>query len=207
MYWKMESYMKFILYLGVMAVTSMFVINPPPNNRVKDYYVVKNQPLQKKTASRSFIHKGYQIKPLADIALEARVLSYQTYSSDKESELSPIDLALGWGPMSKESVISEIDISQKGRWYFWETQNFPVSRKAIENNSANMHIIPANRLLAESLMDVQEGDIIRLKGFLVECSQGNWKWKSSLTRNDTGDGACEVIYITDFKVHQPPKKL
>ena len=45
-------------------------------------------------------HEGYEILPLATYDIEARVLSVETYSWDQGAELAPIDLALGWGPMS-----------------------------------------------------------------------------------------------------------
>ena len=122
------------------------------------------------------------------------------YTSDKDSELSPIDLAVGWGPMSREKVLERINISQRERWYFWQTDNFPIPSKEIEQYSANIHMIPASPTVEEALMKVQKGSIVQFEGKLVECSQSNWKWRSSLTRSDTGDGACEVIYVTSFAI-------
>ena len=186
--------------LGIMALTGFAVIQPDPISAEDDLTYVDQLPIQSETSLKKFRFKGYTIKPLADFTIEAKVLNYMKYDSDKESELSPIDLALGWGPMSRERVISEINISQKGRWYFWQTDNFPVPRKDIEFNSANMHMIPATDDVKTRLMRVRKGDIVRFNGILVECIQKNWRWKSSLTREDTGNGACEVIYVTDFTV-------
>jgi hypothetical protein len=28
----------------------------------------------------------------------------------------------------------------------------------------------------------------------------NWRWRSSLTRDDTGNGVCELIWIKDFSM-------
>jgi hypothetical protein len=192
--------MKFFLFLGVMILTGIYIISPVSSYNLPDSFVVNSVPAQTQTQTGEFTFKGYQITPLADFSLQARVLNFQKYSSDKEAELSPIDLALGWGPMSQNSVISKVEISQKGRWYFWRTDNFPIPREEIETNSANMHIIPADDDLKKKLMLIQKDNIIELQGYLVECSQRNWNWKSSLTRDDTGTGACEIIYITDFKI-------
>ena len=59
--------------------------------------------------------KGYRITPLARISLEARVLGHERYYFDRPSDLSPIDLALGWGPMSANQVLERMKIYQSGR--------------------------------------------------------------------------------------------
>ncbi|MEY4487532.1 MAG: hypothetical protein RIQ79_40, partial [Verrucomicrobiota bacterium] len=62
-------------------------------------------------------HSGdYTITPLARYALKAVVLSRSRYRYDASAPLSPLDLALAWGPMSDAAVINELNISQSGRW-------------------------------------------------------------------------------------------
>ena len=141
-------------------------------------------------------HKGYRITKLAKFALQAKVLGREDYRADREADLSPTDLALGWGRMSDETVLAKIDISQSGRWYRWRTDNFPIPRREIETHSANMHIIPANDQVADELKHVRQGGIVALDGFLVRAdADDGWRWQSSLTRNDTGARACEVVYV------------
>lgn len=163
-------------------------------------YEIKSSPVQDNPSKETFAFKGYQIKPLADFTIKARILSYKNYSSDKESDLSPIDLALGWGPMSKSDILSKIEISQRNRWYFWSTDNFPIPRSEIETNSANMHIIPSDESISKKLANVKRGQVVELTGHLVECTQGGWKWKSSLSRSDVGGGACEVIFVKQLSL-------
>jgi hypothetical protein len=152
----------------------------------------------------SFDFQDYQITPLADFSLKAKVLSREDYMLDRESDLSPTDLALGWQQMSDESVLADIDISQSGRWYHWSVQQFPIPRRAIETQSANMHMVPANDEVAVMLDLVQPGQIIRLQGQLIRAeSYDGWFWKSSLTREDTGAHACELVYLTDIEVVSP----
>ena len=59
-----------------------------------------------------------------------------------------------------------------------------------------MHMIPANAAVAATLADVQEGQRIRLSGQLVRVDgDDGFTWSSSLSREDTGNGACELIWI------------
>jgi len=146
-------------------------------------------------------YKGFQITPLAEFKLTGKILSRKDYSLGRESELSPTDLALGWGPMSDEAVLDNIDISQSGRWYRWWVEDFPIPRNAIETNSANMHIVPANDLVASMLDLTKQGQIIELTGYLIRVdADDGWHWQSSLTRNDTGAQACELIYVESLHV-------
>jgi len=149
----------------------------------------------------SFQHKGFKITPLAEFKLQGKILSREDYSFGRESELSPIDLALGWGSMSDEAVLDKIDISQSGRWYRWQVKDFPIPRKAIETQSANMHMVPANDLVEDLLEASKQGQIIELSGYLVRVdADDGWSWQSSMTRNDTGAKACELILVQSFQV-------
>ncbi len=129
------------------------------------------------------------------------MLSRKDYSSGREADLSKTDLALGWGEMSQLDIIEHFDISQRSRAYFWRTQKMPIPRRKIETQSANMHLIAATPGVRDALDRVSQGDMIVLSGQLVEVrAEDNWRWRSSLTRKDTGHGACEVIWVQSFRV-------
>ncbi|MBS0382435.1 MAG: hypothetical protein JSR56_08375 [Proteobacteria bacterium] len=146
-------------------------------------------------------YKDAILHPLAKFSLTARVLSRDDYRFDAESDLSPTDLAFGWGRMSDSAVLRKIDISQGNRFYYWRVQAFPIPRREIETHSANMHMLPANALVVHELKRVRVGDVVTLDGLLVEADKpGGWRWRSSMARDDTGDGACEVVYVQDLHI-------
>jgi len=48
---------------------------------------------------------------------------------------------------------------------------------------------------------VREGDIVHLEGELIEAhGKDGSVWRSSTTRSDSGDGACEVVYVRSLVV-------
>lgn len=162
---------------------------------------VSAEPRQNDAASAEFVHKGYTIAPLQTFDIEARVLGVKSYRTGREADLSPVDLALGWGRMSDSAVLEQVDISQGNRFYFWRVKEFPIPREEIERSSANMHMIPADSGIERRLDQVREGQRVRIQGWLVEArGHDGWRWRSSLTRNDTGAGACEVIYVRDIAI-------
>jgi hypothetical protein len=98
--------------------------------------------------------------------------------------------------MSDSSVLARIQISQENRFYHWHVTSFPIPRREIEQSSANMHMIPADTAVRAQLDRVRVGEVVHLQGFLVDAARPNgWRWRTSMTRDDTGDGACELVYV------------
>jgi len=150
-------------------------------------------------ASQPAIEKaGWTLKPLAGYVIEARVLGRKRYASDATSALSPFDLALGWGRMSDESVLERLDISQGARFYHWQYWgSAPIPEKEIVTHSANVHVIPADDAVEAKIASLRLGALVKLQGWLVEAthSQADRPWRSSLSRDDEGEGACEIILV------------
>lgn len=166
--------------------------------------VAPTMPVQEDLSdTSSFVYQGYTVTPLARFELEALVLAKEVYRFDREADLAPVDLALGWGRMSDQAVHSQLSINQSNRFYYWRARAFPIPRREIETSSANMHIIPADETVARRLQKIRKGNIVRIRGYLVRVDAKNgWHWTSSLTRNDTGQGACELILAKDILVRQ-----
>ena len=91
---------------------------------------IKKSPLQKNinSAKQSFQFDKFTITPLANFQLIGRVLGAKSYRSDRESALSPVDLALGWGPMANSDTLDELTITQSNRWYHWRTDELPYTK-------------------------------------------------------------------------------
>lgn len=139
----------------------------------------------------------YLLTPRAAFRLRARVLSREDYRWSEGSDLAPIDLALGWGVMSDQAVLERIDVSQGARWYFTRYEHpAPISDRQIIRNSANMHLIPANDWVGDKLGELRASDIVQLRGLLVDADRPDgFYWRTSMTREDTGNGSCELFYV------------
>ena len=149
----------------------------------------------------TFEKPGYQIKPLARYEIKARVLSTERYRWDPGADLVPIDLAVGWGAMSDTTVLDRLDIWQSGRWYEWRAKEFPIPPAEIISHSANMHLIAADKSVAKQISRARSGQVVTMKGYLVEASRADgFTWRSSLSRTDSGAGACELMWVTEFSV-------
>jgi hypothetical protein len=144
----------------------------------------------------------FRLKPLARFSVEARVLHREIYRYDKASKLVPVDLALGWGPMSDQRVLDQLSISQSMRfyWYHWKHQP-PIPEMEIISHSTNVHVIPATGEIASRCRWLRAGTLVHLAGDLVEASGPKMSvWRSSLSRTDTGNGACELMWVRELSI-------
>lgn len=189
-------------WLGLLAVIVLTVVFFPEGDRNRaDGVLVEQAPRQNPVSRPPFELDGHRIEALAEFEIDARVLGKERYWLDRESDLSKYDLALGWGAMSDSRVLDRIEIRQSGRWYRWRTEQLPIPRQEIEHSSANMHLIAADSYIERQISAVRTGDVVRISGYLVRAtSPDGWRWQSSLTRDDVGQGACELVYVESIEI-------
>ena len=99
--------------------------------------------------------------------------------------------------------LDRLDIDQSSRfyWYRWGPEGPPIPQSEIIRSSSNMHLIPANDAVESRIESARRGHIVRLRGKLVRATAPDgWRWNSSLTREDTGNGACELVLVESFEI-------
>ena len=162
--------------------------------------LVEGEPVQGPTRAASFSIGKYELLPQADYDITARVLSVEPYRVDGGSKLSPIDFAVGWGPMSDSAVLDHFRITQGARFFTIYPDEEAIDLNVALKGSANMHLIPASSLVLDRLKDVRAGNVVRMRGMLVNVrGSDGFTWNTSLTRTDTGAGACELFYVDSIE--------
>ena len=145
---------------------------------------------------------AFHLRALAQFALDARVLHTKVYRYDRQAALVPVDLALGWGSMSDQRVLDRLTINQSMRFYWYEYRlPPPIPPDQIVSHSANVHVIPSTSEILSRCKSLRVGSLVHLSGELVEATGPDiGTWRSSLSRTDTGNGACELLYLKDIEV-------
>ena len=166
--------------------------------------VAPDEPVQSESAEAAPVRMGHwMLTPRAGYDVTARILSREDYRFDALSELVPEDLALGWGPMSDNAVLAHFRITQGARFYTWQPLGpLPVTRDAVVRHSANTHVIPADAMVRAQLARLRVGQVVHLSGRLVDGKRDDGAYfATSLTREDSGAGACEVLLVEHVEVH------
>ena len=170
-----------------------------------DGIIAPGEPLQTEARDAAPVHLGrWLLTPRADYDVTARILSSERYYFDNLADLVPEDLALGWGPMSDNRILADFDISQSVRFYTWQPRGpLPIAREVVISHSANTHVIPADARIRAQLAALRVGDVVRLTGSLVDGKRDDGAWiRTSLTRLDSGPGACEVLLVRSVELER-----
>jgi len=190
------TYLKPLLVLAVVgfALTRMLssnAIERPPGELAPD------APEQRLVERAEQISVGdFLLQPRAHYEIEARVLSVERYRTDTGAALAPIDFAVGWGPMSDSDNLQHYRVTQGARFATLYPDDDAIELATALRFSANMHLIPANSIVRDTLLSTKPGHIVILDGYLVSASRDDgFTWNTSLSRDDTGNGACELMYV------------
>ena len=154
---------------------------------------------------KEFKNGHFTITSLAKYELSGVVVSKETYSSNWDGEISPMDLAIVWGNLAEPEYDRFITYNQSNRWYHFKwREGSPVDHSYIISHSSNNHVIPANENIYRAIQTIRKKDRVVLKGLLVNL-KGTYKgqtvtWNTSLSRTDTGNGSCELFYVSQVRI-------
>jgi len=174
-------------------------VRPPPGVLAPD------QPVQVAAeGDRRIAHDEHVLHVRARFEVDARVLRKAIYRLDGGADIAPVDLGVGWGPMSDSAVVDALEFSQMGRFLYWKPRDparFPLAPEAVVRNAAQFHLIPATGTIEARLKRLRPGQRIGIRGYLVDVTgPRGFAWRTSLTRDDTGAGACEIVYVETLAV-------
>jgi hypothetical protein len=172
---------------------------PKPIARPAGMVVAPDPPVQKNLHSAPTIsYQDAQLQPLAEYSFEARLL-FITWYSDRGAKYSPVDLSITWGMMSDSANLDLLEWSASSRFvnYRWPDQP-PIPIAEIKPRVANVHILPATPDLITRIAKLRPGNRVRARGMLVNLRGPNFMWNTSTSREDDGDGACELLYLTEI---------
>lgn len=164
----------------------------------------QSEPIQLQTRRAPFVRltrRGeVRVRPRAGFDISAVVAAAEPYSFDGGAFLSPVDLVLTWGELPREPYRGRVSYYQLSRYYFWRCRDARLDGRYIAAHSANMHLIPSTSNLARALAHVGDGDLVRLRGLLVDVeADDGFRWQTSLSREDTGPGACELVWVEELQ--------
>jgi len=151
---------------------------------------------------------GFRYRALADFQFKAVVLSRNNYRMGEFADLSPTDLAIGWGAMSDPAIYRQFKFDQRGsplagRFVFPEvvpgtaiaTRPFAENVALLLETLTHVHTIPANADVRRGLAGIRPGQVATLKGVLVEATAPSGDlYRSSLALHDYD---CEIMWVDE----------
>ncbi len=162
--------------------------------------ISSQEPILIKTKSGDFV-----LTPAAEYRISALVVGTESYSYGWNAKVSPVDLALAWGRLAERDARKYVSYDVSNRWVsFRLKEGSPFDVAYVTGHASNNHIIPSTRNIRRAVKTIREKQKIVLEGFLVRLSgtydgKQVW-WNTSLSRTDSGDGSCELLYVTKARI-------
>lgn len=124
-----------------------------------------------------FEHNGHVLTALARFSAHARVLSLDRYG-DRAAKVAPLDIALGWGPLSDSATLKIVDVAQHERGVLHQSYDPKLPDAQAGAFLLNLHVAADDPELQKRLGELRSGNVVRLEGWLVEAvSEDGWRWR------------------------------
>jgi hypothetical protein len=200
---------KAVFWLAVMTLAVVAYIRDRTITQ-PDGVLAADAPEQTRQTSSAAAYQfgDWTLIPLFDYQLTARVLSVERYPVGPRSSLSSVDIVLGWGPMSDNAVLSDVEVAQQHRLHTISSRRNRVSIDTLVQNSANTHMIAASEAVDAVLQKARKGHLIQASGYLVRAENLTSKtWQSSTVRDDKGPDSSELFLVKDIELLGTPNSI
>jgi hypothetical protein len=165
---------------------------------------VKGEPLQTEVlpgdSAPGCSRDGYSwsFEPLYRYDISAYVFGVSHKLASDFDGVMAADLGLLWGENARDGLYRHTELRVRMDWFraSWKDgYHFDM------DSAANTHIVTCDPAVYKKVRGVRMGDQVRVRGLLVGVninkggSGGPLTARSSVSRTDTGGGACEIVYV------------
>ena len=124
-----------------------------------------------------------------------------------KDNLNVVDLCVVWGNNARTGVYRDVSFWNGQFWCYFEMGSREVYDAFDQAAYSNNHLITDDPEIARKLRSTRIGDQVRFRGYLAEYSHNHegrsFNRGTSTVRTDSGDGACETVYVEDFEILRP----
>ena len=154
----------------------------------------------------------YNVRPLYKYDLYGLVVSkhdtdtwWDYIHKEWNDNLNVGDLCVVWGNNVRNGAYKDISFSS-GQFVCNFSTNSSEAFAAFDQTAvSNNHLITDDIRLARKVGGIKVGDQIHFRGYLAEYSHNHgfpFKRGTSTVRTDSGNGACETVYLQDIEILQ-----
>ena len=151
----------------------------------------------------------YTVTPLFSYELWGMIVSYHDSASFIDVShklwndyLNTKDICVIWGKNVETGVYERMRFKNRDFTCFYRYPDRETGDLFTEDCLSNNHLLPADPFVAAAVQKARQGDQVHFKGWLVSYGQKGAPYSrgSSTVRDDRGNGACEVVYVTEFEI-------
>lgn len=208
--------LRIILFTSVIIYALTFVVKDfyPSNENVDE--TIYNEPIQTEVVVDPIVETNQEftaeINPKYSYKIWGIVVSlhdsgswYDYYHAN--DPFNSRDLCVVWGENVDSEIYKTGKYSSGDFTCYWNFKSREDYQAFSGSHISNNHLLPSNEEIYKAIQNADVGDQVHLEGYLSEYSvtvtdngRELFHRGTSTTREDTGNGACETIYVTDFSI-------
>ena len=181
----------------------------PPSRSSNPALQFEPRQVETKRAPFRVVREGnrYDIQPVYDYEITGLIVTDHDSSSFLDLShamwkdfLNTKDICVVWGTNVTTGQLKELNFTS-GDWTCWvQADSGAVWQSFNPLQLSNNHVLPANEEIDRALRKASVGDEIRIRGHLVNYNINGSEYRNSSTRrDDTGNGACEILYVNEIQ--------
>ena len=170
----------------------------------------KNAPVQSSTSTPPFTFewrgKSFIVHPQADYQAQGLLLTHNNtggigdiYHDSDSVDLK--DICIVWGESATSGSYLHGTFHSEPWTCVYTSKS--GSEQIYADEFSNNHLLAGTKAIEDKIRAARIGDQVRFSGYLVNYApveSPDTLRRSSLVREDTGDGACEVVFVTSFEI-------
>lgn len=183
-------------------------VDVPPGRSDPGAYVVRTVA----DAPPITLSQGGALLPVAHFETRGRVLNIERFKPYQSlvnwiPGLRPAthDIGLGYGPMSDTANVDRFSFTHEGvshglRALFARPRNAMTQQEfdALSPHITNVHVIPASDAVYTRLRRVKHGELVTLRGLLVNVRDP--EGRVATTSTTAGDRDCEIMWLEEIGI-------
>lgn len=181
---------------------------------------LSQEPLQSPVDTSPFTtvynEESFKIIPKYEYEIFGLVVSYRVHDSEhgqmlhalSKDHLNIADFCVVWGDSANADILREFDFSSAQFTCRYSTKSNQAWQSFNHDQLSNNHLLATDDDIRDTISDIKIGDQIKIKGWLSHyIGPMGYERGTSTTRTDTGNGACETIYVNDIEILSPMNSL
>lgn len=167
----------------------------------------RQRPVSKKPFTVEYEGVDYLIEPEYAYEIYGMIVSYRQHDGASRmhrranDHLNMADLCVVWGDTAFSGELNKLSFRNGIFTCNVQTSDPGVWARFNMDQLSNNHLLSSDRHIRKRVRRVGVGDQVRVVGWLSSYSSGGGgKRGTSTTRTDSGDGACETIYVREFEI-------
>ena len=150
----------------------------------------------------------YRIEPLAHYRMRGLVVSHNDihefadiYHTGDSVDIK--DICVIWGDNVRDDIYRKMKFWSEPFSCWWQATSYETSSEFAADALSNTHLLSEDPSARRAIESMRIGDQVELEGELVNYypkGMPEMSRRSSLRRDDTGNGACEVLLVENARI-------